>query len=86
MDVNEKTKVNRDWNYKESLVPIVKIKKHYEDIMLSFSVFGGNNNVIKSIREIKDEIYSLKFEEWKRDKLWEYLNDDITYVDLWFFV
>lgn len=73
--------VNKEWNYKESLLFIDAVKRKYEGIMLSFSVI--NKNIL--LREIKEDIYSLKFEEWKRDKLWEYLNNDIDYINLWQF-
>lgn len=78
--------VNKEWNYKESLYFINAVKRKYEDIMLSFSVFNNNKNTDNSLRKIKKDIYSLKFEEWKRDKLWEYINDDIDYVSLWQFI
>lgn len=78
--------VNKEWNYKESLYFINAVKRKYEDIMLSFSVFNNNKNTDNSLRKIKKDIYSLKFEEWKRDKLWEYLNNDIEYVELCKFI
>lgn len=36
----------------------------------------------KMIRLWKTMIYSLHLAEWKRDKIWEYLNDDITKQEL----
>ncbi len=78
--------VNQSWNYKESLYYIEYIKRDYEYIMLSFSVFGGNNEVIQKIRQIKKDIYNLDFEEWKKDKLWEFMNNDVTYNELWSFI
>ena len=81
--------VNSKWNYRESLYFIDVIKRHYEDILLSFSIFGNNKEYFEKAYKIKKDIYSLEFEEreeWKKDKLWEYLNGDIQYVDLWKFV
>lgn len=78
--------VNKKWNYKESLYFIDAIKKHYEDIMLSFSILGGNYKTFEKAYEIKKGIYSLEFEEWKKDKLWEYINGDVEYIQLWSFV
>jgi len=78
--------INQSCNYKESLYFISDVKRHYEDIMLSFSVYGKNQDKRNKIREIKKEIYKLNFEQWKKDKLWEYIVDDIKYVDLWRFV
>lgn len=78
--------VNSSWNYKESLFYINYIKSSYVNIMLSFSIFGDNLELLEKIRKLKKSIYSLRFEEWKRDKLWEYINDDIEYIDLWRFI
>ena len=77
--------VDKTWNYKESLYFIDAVKKHYEDIMLSFSVYGKNQEKRNKIREIKKDIYKLNFEQWKKDKLWEYIVDDIEYTELWKF-
>lgn len=78
--------VNNNWNYKESLFFIDLVKKSYEDIMLSFSIFGGNFNLYEKAYKIKKDIYSLSFEEWKKDKLWEFINGDVEYYELWNFV
>ena len=43
----------------------------------------------EKIIQVKRQIYNLDFgekENWKKDKLWEYLNNDITYTELWAFV
>lgn len=34
---------------------------------------------IEKVRFYRDMIYSLPFEEWRRDRLWEYLNGDIEF-------
>ena len=78
--------VNNNWNYKECLYFIGDIKNHYEDILRSFSIYGKNQDKRNKIREIKKSIYDLSFEYWKKDKLWEYINNDIEYIDLWRFV
>ena len=78
--------IDESWSYKESLYYIGIIKKHYDNIMLSFSVFGGNNAYFEKVKDLKNKIYKLKFDEWKKDKLWEFLNNDIDYSMLWSFV
>ena len=75
-----------DWTYKESILLINGIKDHYEYLMLFFDASNNKVKILEEMREIKKKIYDLKFEEWKRDKLWEYINDDIEYSDLWNFV
>lgn len=80
---------NSNWNYKECLEKISDIKKIYEGIMLSFSIFKNNKDFYKEAYDIKNKIYSLNFAEydyWKKDKLWEYLNNDIEYVELCKFI
>ena len=32
---------------------------------------------VEKIVEWRDYVYSLPIEEWKSDRIWEYLNDDI---------
>lgn len=78
--------INQSCNYKESLYFISDVKRHYDSIMLSFSVYGGNIKPREDIRKLKKEIYSLGFETWKKDKLWEYITNDIEYTELWKFV
>ena len=78
--------VNSEWTYKESLCYIRQLKAKYEGFMTSFCVFGGNKDYFEKVYNFKKEIYSLTFEDWKIDKLWEFLNDDISYIDLWRFV
>lgn len=74
--------VNSEWAYKESLCYIRQLKAKYEGIMSSFCVFGGNYELFKTIKELKNQIYNLNYENWKRDKIWEYLNNDITLNEL----
>ena len=78
--------INSSCNYKECLYFISDVKNHYKGIMHSFSVYGKNQEQRNKIREIKKSIYDLNFEYWKKDKLWEYINNDIEYIDLWRFV
>lgn len=43
-------------------------------------------NYRDEIRSYKEFIYSLDMAEYKRDKIWEYLNDDLTEIGLYEFV
>ena len=77
--------INQNWSYKECLYFISSIKQNYEGIMSSFCVYGGNREYFEKVRIIKKQIYDLDFgkkDNWKKDKLWEYLNNDIKYTDL----
>ena len=44
-----------------------------------------NSKSIK-LREFRDFIYSLQMSEYKKDKIWEYLNNDISSMDFSSFV
>ena len=50
---------------------IEALKTHYQEFLSPF--FN-----VKRIIEWRDYVYSLPIEEWKSDRIWEYLNDDIT--------
>ena len=81
--------MNSKVDYKECLYFISNIKKEYEGVMHSFSIFKNNKEVFDKAYEIKNQIYSLdfgKYDNWKKDKLWEYINNDIDYIELWKFV
>ena len=46
------------------------LKSQYEEVLSPF--FN-----VQLVRCWKKMIYGLNIEEWKKDRLWEYLNDDI---------
>ena len=73
-------------NYKsfKSLVYNAKtIKTYYLGLLSSFSMYEIKKE-IEAIYNFKRELYKLEkyMDEWKVDKIWEYLNDDISYIDL----
>lgn len=37
---------------------------------------------VKRIREWRNILYQLELEEWKKDRIWEYLNGDIEIEEL----
>lgn len=51
------------------------LKAQYEELFTPFLMK-------KTIRCWKVMIYSLDMVEWKRDKIWNYLNGDIEYEEL----
>lgn len=57
--------------FKEILQNAEALKTHYQGFLSPF--FN-----VKKIVEWRDYVYSLPIEEWKSDRVWEYLNDDIT--------
>lgn len=50
------------------------LKEQYTCLLIPFN--------LSAIRCWKQMIYSLKIAEWKKDLIWEVLNDDITIEDL----
>ena len=66
----------------ESIVLNIKaIKSKYTGILSSFSVFKHHDKVL-CLKQIHDLFYSLNLDEWKIDRIWEYLNNDIEYAIL----
>ena len=73
--------INPNWTFKETIENVEVIKSQMGDIIASFWYFDLKKEV-DFIRNLKKQIYSLKFEEWKRDKIWEYINDYEYYEEL----
>lgn len=73
--------IDNNWNFEEVFLRIRTLKKQYEEILASFSYFEmkKKNDFIK---ESKKKFYDLNFQEWKIDKLWEYINDCEKYYVL----
>ncbi len=73
--------VNSEWTYLECVKNIQALKSQFYEVLASFS-YLEMKEVVKYKRQIRSEFYSLKFEEWKIDRLWEYMNGFIEYIDL----
>lgn len=56
--------------FKEILQNAEALKTRYQGFLSPF--FNA-----EKIVEWRDYVYSLPIEEWKSDRIWEYLNDDI---------
>lgn len=74
-------KIDLNWSYKEAIEHAEAIKSYYKDTLASFLWYEYDKRG-PFIDDLKHQIYSLKFEEWRRDKIWEYLNDDEPYLSL----
>ncbi|MBR2245559.1 MAG: hypothetical protein IKN65_00655 [Clostridia bacterium] len=70
--------VNPSWTFKDVIEIIKALKQDYYGALALFDCFNIKDKV-DLIRKFKQDIYSLKFEEWKRDRVWDYLNDNIEY-------
>lgn len=66
--------INPEWTFKEVVENIEAVKSQTEGIIASFS----SSEIKKQIyfkRQLRNEIYSLKFEEWKKDRIVECIYD-----------
>jgi len=73
--------INPNWNYKQILSNLKTLRHDFEDALASFSSFELHEKVL-FVYEIKNAIYSLNFEYWKKDRIWEYLNNDLSFAIL----
>ena len=72
--------INENWSFKELVDNLKAIKEQYKEKVRSFSYYDLHEKVVY-IRNLRDSIYKLNFEEWKKDKVWEYINDyEFLYV------
>lgn len=72
--------INQDWNFKEIVSVLKSLKEQYWEKVRSFSYFDLHEKVVY-MRNFRDEIYKLDFEEWKKDKIWDYINNyEFLYV------
>lgn len=66
--------INQEWNFKEVVENIEVIKSKTWDIIASFSSFEIKKQLLFK-KQLRDKIYSLKFEEWKKDRILECIYD-----------
>lgn len=72
--------INQDWNFKEIVSVLKSLKEQYWEKARSFSYFDLHEKVVFK-RNFRDDIYKLNFEEWKKDKIWDYINNyEFLYV------
>ena len=72
--------INQDWNFKELVNVLKSLKEQYWEKVRSFSYFDLHEKVVY-MRKFRDSIYKLNFEEWKKDKIWDYINNyEFLYV------
>ena len=72
--------INQNWNFKEIVSVLKSLKEQYWEKVRSFSYFDLHEKVVY-MRNFRDEIYKLDFEEWRKDKIWDYINNyEFLYV------
>lgn len=70
--------INTNWTFKELVENIEVIKSQIWDIITSFSYFDIKKEVDFK-RRLRRTIYSFKFEEWRRDRILEYIYNDVEF-------
>lgn len=72
--------LNENMSFKEVVDVLKEFKEQYKEKVRSFSYYDLHEKVLY-IRNIRDTIYKMDFEEWKKDMVWEYMNDyEFLYV------
>lgn len=74
--------IDPSWTFRELVRNARRLKQEYIFCLTFFSYdytfdeLKYRNNII---RELKRNLYALNIEEWKIDKVWEYMNEDLTH-------
>ena len=74
--VEMKVKINENWTYKELVDNIEALKTQINGVLASFSCYEIKLS-IQYRKQLRKDIYALKFEEWKKERILEYIYDDI---------
>ena len=71
-----------DLTFKELVINIEAMKHQYKRVLSLFSCGFDIKNKVRYIQNTKVKMYSLDIETWKIDRLWDYMNDYISYEEL----
>lgn len=63
--------INPSWKYRDIIVKIWTLKTEYQKVLASFYYVRDRNNFM---REVKQQIYALNFNENRKDEVWNELN------------
>ena len=76
-----KAYINPNSPFKEIVDNIEAMKTHVRDTIASFSSFEIKKQ-LQFQRELRNQIYALKFELWKRERILETIYDDFPVYKL----
>ncbi len=65
--------INPNWAFKEVVANLKALRDQYEGTLRFFSYLDLHEKV-EFKRRTRNAFYSLNFEEWKKDRLWDYMN------------
>lgn len=73
--------IDTNWTFKEFVDNIEAIRSSYRETIASFSYKQIREETL-FIRQTRKVVYSFKYEEWKKDRIWEVLNNDFDADEL----
>ena len=73
--------INPQWSFKEVVENLWTLRDTYESLLASFSYFDLHEKVV-FMRKTRNAFYSLNFDDWKKDKIWNYMNHFEYYTTL----
>lgn len=76
-----KAYIDPDSTFREIVDNIEAIKSHVRDTIASFSSFDIKKQ-LQFQKELRNQIYALKFELWKRERILETIYDDFPVYKL----
>lgn len=65
--------INPNWTFKDVVNNLKALRLKYEGVLASFSCYEIKDK-INFKRNLRNSFYALDFEEWKKDKIWDYMN------------
>lgn len=73
--------IDSGWKFSDVVENIETLRSQYKGFLVSFSLWERQKR-IQLCRNFKKQIYSLHFEEYRKNLIWRYINDEIEYEDL----
>ena len=71
--------INPYWSFFEVVCNLKALKFQYRGALASFPHFKDAKKILQRNRDI---IYDLDIEEFEKDRIWEYLNGDLSPIDI----
>lgn len=65
--------IDPNWSFKEIVRNIRALRNSYEEILCSFSYLELPKKV-EFKRNVRNQVYSLDFDEYRKDCIWNYMN------------
>lgn len=65
--------IDKNWSFKDIVLNLWTLRGEYYTILASFSYFETHEKV-EFIKQLRNDIYSLNFDESKKDKIWDFMN------------